>query len=96
MQKADKIRAAALADIINPVDPTQARRIRKLTGDSLDITIEGIQRHYHFCNKSGVNPDASAIREIIDDALLGKRVFDSTEDDESEPGSSYRRTSLIN
>jgi hypothetical protein len=28
-----------------------------------------------------VNPDASAVREIIDDALNGRRVFAETHDD---------------
>ena len=41
----------------------------------LDIATEGIIRHLAACDRMDVNPDISAIREIIDDALSGKRVY---------------------
>lgn len=63
------------------IDHIQARRFSKLNGAALDIATEGIVRHLRACDKMDVNPDASAVREIIDDALNGRRVFAETSED---------------
>lgn len=81
----DHIVAAAkpmtLQDRILQIDHIQARRYSKLTGDTMDIATEGIIRHLRACARMEVNPDASAVREIIDDALNGRRVFAETSND---------------
>ncbi len=74
-------RPMTLADRILQIDYIQARRYLKLTGESAEIATEGIIRHLRACARNGNSPDASAIREIIDDALSGRRVFAETESD---------------
>ena len=63
------------------IDHIQARRFSKLSGPALDIATEGIMRHLRACDRMDVNPDTSAVREIIDDALNGRRVYAETTDD---------------
>jgi hypothetical protein len=63
------------------IDHIQARRYSKLSGVAFDIATEGIMRHLRACDRMDVNPDTSAVREIIDDALNGRRVFAETGDD---------------
>ncbi|MDT5123371.1 MAG: hypothetical protein QOC96_2853 [Acidobacteriota bacterium] len=63
------------------IDHIQARRFSKLSGPTLDIATEGIMRHLRACDRMDVNPDTSAVREIIDDALNGRRVYAETADD---------------
>ena len=63
------------------IDHIQARRFSKLSGPALDIATEGIMRHLRACDRMDVNPDTSAVREIIDDALNGRRVYAETADD---------------
>ena len=63
------------------IDHIQARRFSKLNGPPLDIAMEGIIRHLRACDRMDVNPDTSAVREIIDDALNGRRVYAETADD---------------
>jgi len=70
-----------LQDRILQIDHIQARRFSKLAGDSLEIASEGIVRHLRACARMDVNPDASAVREIIDDALNGRRVFAEVSND---------------
>lgn len=70
-----------LNDRILRIDHIQARRYSKLNGAALDIATEGIIRHLRACDKMDVNPDASAVREIIDDALNGRRVYAETSND---------------
>lgn len=70
-----------LQDRILQIDHIQARRFSKLTGDAIEIASEGIIRHLRACVRMDVNPDASAVREIIDDALNGRRVFAETSND---------------
>ena len=70
-----------LQDRILQIDHIQARRFSKLTGETLEIATEGIIRHLRACARMDVNPDASAVREIIDDALNGRRVFAETSND---------------
>lgn len=70
-----------LQERVLQIDHIQARRLSKLAGDALDIASEGIIRHLRACARMDVNPDASAVREIIDDALNGRRVFAETSND---------------
>jgi hypothetical protein len=70
-----------LQDRILQIDHIQARRYSKLTGDTMEIATQGIIRHLRACARMEVNPDASAVREIIDDALNGRRVFAETSND---------------
>ncbi len=63
------------------IDHIQARRYSKLTGAALDIATEGILRHLRACDRMDVNPDIPAVREIIDDALNGRRIFAETAND---------------
>jgi hypothetical protein len=70
-----------LQDRILQIDHIQARRFSKLNGITLEIASEGIIRHLRACARMDVNPDASAVREIIDDALNGRRVFAETSND---------------
>lgn len=70
-----------LQDRILQIDHIQARRYSKLTDDAMDIATQGIIRHLRACARMEVNPDASAVREIIDDALNGRRVFAETSND---------------
>jgi hypothetical protein len=70
-----------LQDRILQIDHIQARRFSKLSDDTLEIASEGIIRHLRACARMEVNPDASAVREIIDDALNGRRVFAEVSND---------------
>lgn len=70
-----------LQDRILQIDHIQARRFSKLAEDSVEIAAEGIIRHLRACARMEVNPDASAVREIIDDAINGRRVFAETSND---------------
>ncbi len=70
-----------LQDRILQIDHIQARRFSKLAGEPLEIASEGIIRHLRACARMDVNPDASAVREIIDDALNGRRVFAEVSND---------------
>jgi hypothetical protein len=74
-------RPLTIQDRVLQIDHIQARRYSKLTGDAREIADEGILRHLRACAKVEANPDASAIREIIDDANDGRRVFAATNDD---------------
>jgi hypothetical protein len=60
------------------IDHIQARRYSKLSGVAFEIATQGILRHLRACDRMDVNPDTSAVREIIDDALNGRRVFAET------------------
>lgn len=71
----------SLQDRVLQIDHIQARRFSKLSEDTLEIATEGIIRHLRACVRMDVNPDASAVREIIDDALNGRRVFAETSND---------------
>lgn len=71
-----------LQDRILQIDHIQARRFSKLGGETMEIATEGIIRHLRACARMDVNPDASAVREIIDDALNGRRVFAETSNDQ--------------
>ena len=62
------------------IDHIQARRYSKLVGGTREIATQGILRHLRACDRMDVNPDTSAVREIIDDALNGRRVFAETQE----------------
>ncbi len=64
-----------LQERISKVDQTQANRFAKLSGTALEIASEGIIRHLAACDRQDVWSDKSAIREIIDDALNGRRIY---------------------
>ena len=69
-----------LEERIQRIDHIQARRYSKLMGVAAEIATEGIIRLLRACDRLDVNPDTSAVREIIDDALNGRRVYaESTE-----------------
>ncbi len=70
-----------LEERLQRIDHIQARRFLKLIGSAKDIATEGILRHLRACDRMDVNPDTSAVREIIDDALNGRRVFAETAND---------------
>jgi hypothetical protein len=71
-----------LQERVLQIDHIQARRYTKLVGETLEIATEGIVRHLRACARMDVNPDAAAVREIIDDAINGRRVFAETSNDE--------------
>lgn len=81
LEKVTFDRHLPLNERILRIDHIQARRYSKLNGVALDIATEGIVRHLRACDRMDVNPDTSAVREIIDDALNGRRVFAETGDD---------------
>ena len=74
-------RPMTLQDRISQIDHIQARRFKELTGNALEIASEGIISHLRACARMDVSPDASAVREIIDDALFGRRVFAEASND---------------
>ena len=76
-----KKKQLTLNDRILQVDHIQANRFGKLRGVTLEIASEGIIRHLRACARMDVNPDPSAVREIIDDALNGRRVYAETSND---------------
>lgn len=67
-----------IAERIAHTDRIQARRYSRLSGLALDIATRGIARHFAACDRYGIEPDTSAIREIIDDAWEGRAVFEET------------------
>lgn len=73
--------ATPLEERLKTIDHIQARRYSKLSGTALDIATEGILRHLRACDRMDVNPDVAAVREIIDDALNGRRVYAETVED---------------
>lgn len=53
----------------------EAKRYSKLTGTPNNIAIEGIIRHLAACDRNDIPADYRAVKEIIDDALNGKRIY---------------------
>ena len=64
-----------LIDRLLEIDENQAKRFRRLTGNASEIAVEGIIRHFAACDRHNIRPDFRAVREIIDDALDGKRIY---------------------
>lgn len=63
---------------LQDIDRIQARRFGRLSDPALSIATTGILRHLTACKNIGVEPDVSAIREIIDDAQDGRAVYAET------------------
>lgn len=70
-----------LVEFLYIIDPVQAKRFTRLNGSSAKIAAEGIIRHVKACKHLQINPDISAIREIIDDAAFGRQVYMETDND---------------
>ena len=66
---------ALVEERLKGIDHIQVRRFSKLMGAAREIATEGIIRHLRACDRMDVNPDVAAVREIIDDALNGRRVY---------------------
>lgn len=66
------------ATYLRKIDEMQGNRFAKLDEAAAEIAAEGIARHLRACTRMDVQPDIPAIREIIDDANQGKRVFADT------------------
>jgi len=64
-----------LTEQLQIINAIQAKRFLNLRGKASEIAAEGIIRHLAACNRTDINPDVNAIREIIDDALNGRRVY---------------------
>jgi len=79
--KNQNTKTITLKEHIFEIDEIQARRFAKLSGTPQEIATEGIIRHLRACSRMDVNPDVAALREIIDDAQLGRRVFAETSND---------------
>lgn len=71
--------AITLSERILQIDHFQARRFDKLAGEPLEIATRGIVRHLRACARLDVNPDGNAVREIIDDALNGRSIFNESD-----------------
>lgn len=82
LQQQSTHKRPTLTDRLLQIDHIQARRYEKLTGAARKIAAEGIIRHLRACVRMDVNADVSAVREIVDDALNGRRVFAETSQDE--------------
>ena len=67
--------APTLTDRIREFAPQQAGRFSRLTGHVEAIAVEGIIRHLAACDLHDVPPDRNAVKEIIDDALNGRRIY---------------------
>ena len=67
--------ATDLVSYLESIDHVQARRYAQLSGEALEIASDGLRRHLRACDRMEVHPTSSAIREIIDDALTGRRIF---------------------
>lgn len=64
-----------LTDRIAEICPVQARRFDRLYDAAHTLAKVGIVRHFDACDRLGVEPDRTAIKEIIDDALNGRAVY---------------------
>ncbi len=53
----------------------EAKRYSKLTGRPNNIATEGIIRHLAARDRHDIPADYRAVKEIIDDALNGKRIY---------------------
>lgn len=86
----DKLRDAKIyvLRILNRVNKQQATRYEKLKLPALILATKGILRHFRAWHREIKNEDElvakvdiTAVREIIDDALRGAKVFAHTNDD---------------
>ena len=65
----------AFAEFLGQIDFIQARRFAALDPGGREIAETGIKRHLQACRRMEVGVDISALREIIDDAQNGRRVY---------------------
>lgn len=65
-----------LIDRLRTIDRIQARRFERTSGSARAIAEKGIIRHLNACDHYGVNPDIAAVREVIDDALNGRAIYE--------------------
>jgi hypothetical protein len=70
-----ELTAADLESCLVSIDHVQARRYAQLSGQALEIANDGLRRHLRACDRMEIHPDSSAIREIIDYALSGRRIL---------------------
>ncbi len=73
-----------LLERINYVCQIQGNRFSHLKGIQLEIATAGIIRHLVACMKMEINPDSSAIREIIDYAKLNLNITELANKDETD------------
>ena len=71
----------ALYERILRIDRIQARRFGQLTGLALEIAVGGIIRHLKACERMGVEPEMTALREIMDDGIGGRSTWEKVNDD---------------
>jgi hypothetical protein len=64
-----------LDERIKRLSPKEAKRYSRLSGTPNNIATEGIIRHLAACDRNDIPPDYRAVKEIIDDALNGKRIY---------------------
>lgn len=64
-----------MANRLELIDQVQARRYARLSGNALEIASDGLARYLRVCDRMAFDADSEALREIIDDALTGRRVF---------------------
>lgn len=69
-----------LTDRIMSLDAREGRRYSRLTDTALSIATAGILRHFAACERTGVEPDGGVVREIIEDALEGRAVYEEKHD----------------
>jgi hypothetical protein len=67
--------------------PLQYKRFLRLEGQERVMVIYGVSRHMHYARKvfGKIEVDDTAVREIIDDAKLGRSVADENEKRNKEP-----------
>jgi hypothetical protein len=71
----------ALYERILRIDRIQARRFGQLTGLALEIAVGGIIRHLQACERMEVQPEMTALREIMDDGIGGRSTWEKVNDD---------------
>ena len=74
-------RPLTLRDRIYQIDPIQLRKFDKLKGVAQQIAAEGIIRHLKACDRMDVRPEPLSLREIMEDATVGRRIFAETNND---------------
>lgn len=75
-QKNDK--KITLEERLKEIDSFQASRFRKQSQAVKEIAAEGIRRHLRHCARMDVLPSPAAVREILDDAQDGRRIYATT------------------
>jgi hypothetical protein len=63
-----------LTSALKRLSPKEAKRYFKLTETINNIATEGIIRHLAARDRNDIPADYRAVKEIIDDALNGKRI----------------------